>query len=85
MDEYVGKQALISHFDQAGVLPAFAKFLIERFPAAKVSEDQHGHWVWNPHHCKWVCSECGGMEGECEAPICKWCGARMDQKGEERA
>ena len=59
--------------------------VLDTLPIADVAEVQHGHWVWNPHHCKWVCSECGGMEGECEAPICKWCGARMDQKGEERA
>lgn len=38
----------------------------------------HGHWAWNPDHCKWGCSVCGGMEGECESPICKWCGAKMD-------
>lgn len=85
MDEYVGKQALISRLDQAGALPAFARFLIESFPSAMVAEVQHGHWVWNPHHCKWECSECGGMEGECESPICKWCGARMNQKGEGKA
>ena len=38
----------------------------------------YGHWIWNPDHCKWGCSVCGGMEGECESPICKWCGAKMD-------
>lgn len=38
----------------------------------------YGQWIWNPEYCKWICSECGGREGECEAPICKWCGARMD-------
>lgn len=85
MDEYVGKQALISRLDQAGALSAFAKFLIERFQAARVAEVHHGHWEWSAQYNKWVCSECGGREEECEAPICKWCGARMAQKGEGKA
>lgn len=85
MDEYVGKKALIDHLDRAGVLPAFARFLIERFPSADVAEVKHGHWIWRPEYCKWECSECGGREGECETPICKWCGARMEQKGEKKA
>ena len=55
---------------------------IKSIPAADVVEVRHAHWTWNPHHCKWECSACGGMEGECESPICKWCGARMDTEDE---
>lgn len=55
--------------------------VLDTLPAVDVAEVRHGHWIWNPHHCKWECSECGGMEGECESPICKWCGAHMDEKG----
>ena len=59
--------------------------VLDTLPIADVAEVQHGHWIWSPHHCKWECAECGGMEGECESPVCKWCGARMDQKGEGKA
>ena len=59
--------------------------LIDEIPAADVVEVRHGNWIWNAHHCKWECSECGGMEGECESPVCKWCGARMDKEEEHEA
>ncbi|MCB6366622.1 hypothetical protein LI291_10605 [Intestinibacillus massiliensis] len=39
----------------------------------------HGRWVWSPEYCKWICSVCAGREGECETPVCKWCGARMGE------
>lgn len=59
--------------------------IVSNLPAADVAEVRHGNWTWNPHHCKWVCSECGGMEGECMSPCCKWCGARMDEEDEHEA
>lgn len=62
-----------------------ALVLIEEFSAADVAPVRHGRWIWNSHHCKWECSECGGMEGECESPVCKWCGARMDKEDEHEA
>lgn len=44
----------------------------------------HARWMWSPEYCKWICSACAGREGECETPICKWCGARIDlPEGEE--
>lgn len=55
---------------------------IASLSAADVVEVRHGRWIWNAHHCKWECSECGGMEGECESPVCKWCGTRMDKEDE---
>lgn len=56
------------------------KDLVEAIKSAPSVPPQvvQGRWVWNPDHCKWACSVCGGMEGECESPICKWCGAKMD-------
>lgn len=51
-------------------------------PAADVVEVRHGRWIWDARCCKWECSECGGKEGECGTPICKWCGARMDKEDE---
>lgn len=51
--------------------------MLEDLPSAP-PQVAHGRWIWNPDHCKWACSVCGGMEGECESPICKWCGAKMD-------
>ena len=61
------------------------KSILTGMKAADVMEVRHGRWIWNSHHCKWECSECGGMEGECESPVCKWCGARMDKEDEHEA
>lgn len=36
------------------------------------------HWEWNPDHCQYKCSHCGGEEPTCETPFCKWCGSKMD-------
>lgn len=60
------------------------KNTLRSIPSADAAAVQHGYWTWSPRYCKWICSECGGRETECESPFCKWCGARMDKKGEER-
>ena len=65
---------------QAHIKASLTTRFIDAQPAANVVEVRHGNWIWNAHHCKWECSECGGMEGECESPVCKWCGARMDKE-----
>lgn len=56
------------------------KSVLRSIPAADAEPIRHGQWIWNSHYCKWVCSACGGMEGECESPRCKWCGAHMEKK-----
>ena len=82
MKEYIERaelyEAMNSQDCEYSLIDALA--LIEEFSAADVAPVRHGRWSWNSHHCKWECSECGGMEGECESPVCKWCGARMDKE-----
>lgn len=51
---------------------------LDASPSIDAAPVVHGRWIWSPEYCKWICSACGGREGECETPICKWCGARMD-------
>ena len=87
MTEYIERAAALSAVQRAfddeecdcEVMPVVFKALQE-VEAADVVEVRHGRWIWNAHHCKWECSECGGMEGECESPVCKWCGTRMDKE-----
>ena len=85
MKEYIEREAVMKVLEQ--YYPGVDERLyivkdITSIPAAGVAKVRHGNWTWNAHHCKWECSECGGMEGECESPICKWCGARMDKEDE---
>ena len=72
-----------------GISPDDVDFGVDKIPAADVVEVRHGRWIGIeydgyadgfPVYDLWECSECGGMEGECESPICKWCGAHMDKK-----
>ena len=79
MKEYIERAAAINAIRQYQY-PYGVEFLLANLPSADVAEVRHGRWIWNPHHCKWECPDCGGMEGECEPPICKWCGARMDKE-----
>ena len=53
-------------------------YKLDAEPAVDAAPVVHGRWGWSPEYCKWICPTCGGREGECESPICKWCGARMD-------
>lgn len=90
MKGYIERAAALSAVQRAfddeecdcEVMPVVFKALQE-VEAADVVEVRHGRWIWNAHHCKWECSECGGMEGECESPVCKWCGTRMDKEDEQ--
>lgn len=83
-EDAISRAETIKKLDSAGALAMFAKYLIEHMPSVP-PQVAHGRWIWNPDHCKWACSVCGGMEGECESPICKWCGAKMDGGGEDAA
>ena len=89
MKEYIERAAvqklvLATALVYGGEPDQYTLFLdkLDKIPAAEVVEVRHGRWIWNAHHCKWECSECGGMEGECESPVCKWCGTRMDKEDE---
>lgn len=81
MKEYINRAEAINALRQYQY-PYGVEFLLANIPAADVVEVRHGRWIWNAHHCKWECSECGGMEGECESPVCKWCGTCMDKEDE---
>lgn len=39
----------------------------------------HAHWNWDSFHCRWTCSNCGGVENDCMTPYCPWCGYVMDE------
>lgn len=75
MAEYIDRERLLRWIDEFG--PANKSTIINA-PAADVAPVVHGRWIWNGDYCKWVCSVCGGREGECETPTCQWCGAKMD-------
>lgn len=66
------------------LIPSFrVRQMMEHYaPTVDAAPVVHARWVWSPECCKWICSNCRGREGECESPVCKWCGARMDG-GEE--
>lgn len=84
MSDYIKREDVLNIIDTAGFWEEEDKEVactcVNQTPAADVAPVRHGRWIWNSHHCKWECSECGGMEGECESPVCKWCGARMGKE-----
>ena len=70
---------LIGDSQSADLYRDFIDF-IDKQPTVDAAPVVHGRWIWSPEYCKFICSVCAGREGECETPICKWCGARMDAK-----
>ena len=51
-------------------------------PAADVQEVKHGKWIEQGIY-SFKCSYCGEVE-KYESPFCRWCGARMDGKENEK-
>ena len=86
MKEYVERAALLEDLDNAGILCGFAKFKIERFPAAEVAEVRHGRWIFDPGKIPY-CADCKEYsdDGDKGATFCPWCGARMGEEDEHEA
>ncbi len=89
MDDLISREALLEEIGQHPEIDGnqrAAQILECILNAAAVGAAPvvHARWIWSPEYCKWICSACAGREGECETPVCKWCGARMDlPEGEE--
>ena len=86
MKEYIEKAALLEDLGNAGILSGYAKFKIERFPAADVAEVRHGRWIFEPGKIPY-CSECKEYsdDGDKGATFCPWCCARMDKEDDHEA
>ncbi len=79
MKEYIERAAAINAIRQYQY-PYGVEFLLANLPTADVAGGEAREMDWNPHHCKWECPDCGGMEGECE-PLFEvvWC-SHMDKE-----
>lgn len=65
--------------------------LIDSMPTIEAEPIRHGHWIEEGlvdgnqnRYCR--CSECGKCDTQAisqKVPYCWWCGARMDESGED--
>lgn len=94
MDEYIKRESLIAWLHNMAVSPALIAAIKnkERFPAADVVEVVHGEWTNirdYGDYCLGHCSVCRTPQ-EVAFPsalkegfrYCRWCGAKMDGKGD---
>ena len=56
---------------------------IKNQPPADAAMTIYAHWNWNPDHCHWKCSNCGGELADYVTPYCPWCGAKMNESVEK--
>ena len=91
MGEYIDREAMLEQIarreslmvgDKMISIDALREFIMNR-PVADVEEVKHGHWIYYPECGVTKCSVCHRSVEECvEYPRCMFCGAYVDEKGE---
>ena len=87
MADYIDRQAVMAELEKEVELADDWKTaheianVVKYFPSADVQPVRHGHWIKGKigYYCS-ACRECGINHG---TEYCPYCGARMDEGGEQ--
>ena len=98
MSEYIERSSAAAYFENSKKVmwhkdDVVAAISSSAIPAADVAEVRHGYWIhtttededWGGTFHKWTCSVCNksiGDDNPSGTDYCRYCGAKMDGKGE---
>lgn len=95
MGEYIERNRMVKMLNAVYKYDQLAKYSAELYlnaarttlmllPGADVEEVKHGHWICHADAGVTECSVChNGVSEYVEYPRCMFCGATMDEEGEQ--
>ena len=84
MSDYIRRKDAVDAVKHAWAKGIEPSQYIESLEPADVVPVVHAYWIdTDNYYRRWRCSACSGHTKEAHPPVCPFCGAKMDGKGEE--